>query len=261
MSESSVVLTDQVALVTGGTRGVGRGITSALLAAGANVVICGRNEPDHEIAEVGPDGISRTALFVAGDVRNADDVAAIVATTTDTFGRLDLLVNNAGGAPPSSAADASPRFIERVIALNLLAPFYCAQAANAVMQGQETGGQIINIGSVAALRPSPGTAPYAAAKAGLINLTETLAVEWAPKVRVNCISAGLLDSGAGPEHYGGPEGMAAVAATVPMGRMGTPNDVAGLVLALAGSFTGYLSGANIVLHGGGEWPAFLRAQG
>ena len=108
-------------------------LADQLIAAGANVVICGRNEPDREIAEVGPDGTSRTALFVAGDVRNADDVAAIVATTTDTFGRLDLLVNNAGGAPPSSAADASPRFIERVIALNLLAPFYCAQAATAAI--------------------------------------------------------------------------------------------------------------------------------
>jgi NAD(P)-dependent dehydrogenase (short-subunit alcohol dehydrogenase family) len=261
VSEGSVEITGQVAIVTGGTRGVGRGIAQALLIAGADVVICGRNEPEQPILETGPDGNERYAHFITADVRDASDAAKVVDETIERFGRLDVLVNNAGGSPSALASEASPRFIERVIALNLLAPFFCAQVANAAMQKQASGGQIINIGSVAATRPSPGTAAYAAAKAGLINLTETLAVEWAPKVRVNCISAGLLDSGAGPEHYGGEEGMARVAGTVPLGRMGTPEDVAGLVLALVGPFAPYLSGANIVLHGGGEWPAFLRAQG
>jgi NAD(P)-dependent dehydrogenase (short-subunit alcohol dehydrogenase family) len=174
------------------------------------------------------------------------------------FGRLDVLVNNAGGSPHVAAAEASPRFVASVVALNLLAPFYCAQAANAVLQ-QGDGGSIVNVGSVSGLRPSPGTAAYGAAKAGLVNLTETLAVEWAPKVRVNCISAGLLDTGAGPEHYGGAEGMARVAATVPLGRMGTPADVAGTCLFLASPLGAYVTGANLVVHGGGEWPAFLRA--
>jgi NAD(P)-dependent dehydrogenase (short-subunit alcohol dehydrogenase family) len=256
---SSVNLTGQVALVTGGGRGVGRGITSALLHAGAQVVTCGRNQPDEITTETGPDGVDRSAHFVVADVRDPDSVAVLFEEAVETFGRLDLLVNNAGGSPSTEAATVSPRFITSVVALNLLAPFFCAQAANAIMASQETGGQIINIGSVSGLRPSPGTAAYGAAKAGLINLTETLAVEWAPKVRVNCISAGLLDSGAGPEHYGGVEGLHRVAATVPLGRMGTPADVAGLVLAMAGPFAPYLSGANVVLHGGGEWPAFLGA--
>ena len=259
MSEASVNLVDQVAVVTGGSRGVGLAITRTLLCAGAQVVTCGRSAPEGTVAEVGPDGVERTARFVVADVRDAEQAATVVAAASDEFGRLDLLVNNAGGSPSSDAATVSPRFITSVVALNLLAPFFCAQAANAVMQEQEAGGHIINIGSVAALRPSPGTAAYAAAKAGLVNLTESLAVEWAPKVRVNCISAGLLDSGAGPEHYGGAEGFARVAATVPLGRMGTPEDVAGLVLSLAGPLSPYLTGANIVLHGGGEWPAFLRA--
>jgi NAD(P)-dependent dehydrogenase (short-subunit alcohol dehydrogenase family) len=259
MSEASVNLVGQVGVVTGGSRGVGLAITRTLLRAGSQVVTCGRSAPEGSVAEVGPDGIERTARFVVADVRDAEQAATVVAAATDEFGRLDLLVNNAGGSPSSDAATVSPRFITSVVALNLLAPFFCAQAANAVMQEQEAGGHIINIGSVAALRPSPGTAAYAAAKAGLINLTESLAVEWAPKVRVNCISAGLLDSGAGPEHYGGVEGFARVAATVPLGRMGTPEDVAGLVLSLAAPLSPYLSGANIVLHGGGEWPAFLRA--
>jgi len=260
VNQGSVEITGAVAVVTGGTRGVGQAITAALLAAGAEVVICGRHAPSSVISVLGPDGQRRTATFVEADIRNAEEAQRVVNESVNLFGRLDVLVNNAGGSPNAPAADASPRFIERVVALNLLAPFYCAQAANAVMQGGD-GGQIINIGSVAATRPSPGTAAYAAAKAGLINLTESLAVEWAPKVRVNCISAGLLDSGAGPEHYGGEAGMAAVAGTVPLGRMGTPDDVAGLVLAMVGPFAPYLSGANIVLHGGGEWPAFLRPLG
>ena len=111
------------------------------------------------------------------------------------------------------------------------------------------------------MRPSPGASAYGAAKAGLINLTATLAVEWAPPVRVNCVTAGLLDTGAGDDFYGGPGGMARVAATVPLGRMGTPDDVAGACLFLASPAASYVSGANLVLHGGGEPPAYLGAGG
>ena len=127
----------------------------------------------------------------------------------------------------------SPRFVEAVINLNLLAPLWCAQSAHKVMAVQEDGGCIVNVSSVSGLRPSPGASAYGAAKAGLINLTTTLAVEWAPLVRLNCVSAGLLDTGAGDEFYGGPEGMERVAATVPLGRMGTPADVAEACLWLA----------------------------
>jgi NAD(P)-dependent dehydrogenase (short-subunit alcohol dehydrogenase family) len=145
------------------------------------------------------------------------------------------------------------------VALNLLAPLYCAQAANAVMQGQADGGSIVNIASVSGLRPSPGTAAYGAAKAGLINLTQSLAIEWAPAVRVNSVTAGLVATDAAEDHYGGPEGMAEVAATVPLGRFGTPADVAGLCLFLASPLADYVTGANLVAHGGGEVPAFLTA--
>jgi NAD(P)-dependent dehydrogenase (short-subunit alcohol dehydrogenase family) len=127
------------------------------------------------------------------------------------------------------------------------------------MAGQDGGGAIVNIGSVSGLRPSPGASVYGAAKAGLANLTATLAVEWAPAVRVNCVSAGLLWTGVGEDFYGGPEGLARVAATVPLGRMGLPEDVAQACLFLASPGASYISGANLVLHGGGEWPAFLAA--
>jgi NAD(P)-dependent dehydrogenase (short-subunit alcohol dehydrogenase family) len=242
-------------MVTGGARGIGRAITEAFLAAGADVAVCGRKEP--AVDEL-PTVRGRRAVFFSADVRDAEQAASVVAATMERFGRVDVLVNNAGGSPAVPAADASPRFVSQVVALNLLAPMYCAQAAYAVMRVQG-GGSIVNIASVSGLRPSPGTAAYGAAKAGLINLTRTLAVEWAPEVRVNCVVAGLIATDAAEDHYGGAAGLAAVAATVPLGRMGTPDDVAGACLFLASPLASYVSGAALEVHGGGEGPAFLRA--
>jgi len=241
---------ERVVVVTGGSRGVGAEIVRRFVEAGAHVVTCGRHEAEVE-----------GAVFMTADVRKPADAEKVVAKAVEHFGRLDVLVNNAGGAPQAMAADMSPRFVEAVINLNLLAPLWCAQSAHKVMAVQEDGGCIVNVSSVSGLRPSPGASAYGAAKAGLINLTTTLAVEWAPLVRINCVSAGLLDTGAGDEFYGGPEGMARMAATVPLGRMGTPADVAEACLWLASPGSSYVSGANLVLHGGGEWPAFLRAAG
>ncbi|HEY3841864.1 MAG TPA: SDR family oxidoreductase [Acidimicrobiales bacterium] len=248
MAQATFDFTGQVVVVTGGSRGVGAGIVRAFAGAGARVVTCGRHEAEVE-----------GAVFVTADVRRAEQAKLVVDTAVERFGRLDVLVNNAGGGPHVMADAASPRLIEAIIGLNLLAPFYCAQAAHTVMAGQPAGGCIVNVASVSGLRPSPGSAAYGAAKAGLINLTSTLAVEWAPAVRVNCISAGLLVTDAGDEHYGGPDGLARVAATVPLGRMGGPDDVAQACLFLASSQSAYVSGANLVVHGGGEWPAFLTA--
>ena len=249
MTQPVYDFSERVVVVTGGSRGVGAGIVAAFTGAGAHVVTCGRHQ-----AEV--DG----AVFLTADVRKPAEAERVVAGAVEHFGRLDVRVNNAGGAPHALAADASPRFVEAVVGLNLLAPLWCAQSAHKVMAAQEDGGSIVNVSSVSGLRPSPGASAYGAAKAGLINLTATLAVEWAPLVRVNCVSGGLLDTGAGEEFYGGPGGLERMAATVPLGRMGTPEDVAQACLFLASPAASYISGANLVLHGGGEWPAFLRAR-
>ena len=247
-------LVGKVVLVTGGGRGIGRGIATAFLAAGAEVVIAGRTA-----VEDLPAAGDRRATFVQGDVRDVEQLDRIVGAAAERHGRLDVLINNAGGSPPADAATVSPRFSASIVHLNLIAPLWLAQRANAVMQTQTGGGAIVNIASVSGTRPSPGTAAYGAAKAGLINLTQSLAVEWAPKVRVNAVVAGPIRTELAHLHYGDEAGIAAVDATIPLGRMGTPADVAGACLYLASPLAAWVSGSALVVHGGGERPAFLGA--
>ena len=245
MPPDAVLPPGAVALVTGGTRGIGLAIAERLRANGAIVVTCARNPP------AGDD------TWVPCDVRKAADVQAMVDNVIQRHGRLDRVVNNAGGSPEAAADTASPRFAEAIVALNLLGPLYVAQAANRVMQGQAQGGSIINIASVSGTRPSPGTAAYGAAKAGLLNLTQSLAMEWGPRVRVNAIIAGLIATESAAQHYGGNQGVARAGAALPLGRMGTGGDIADAVMLLASPLAAYISGAQLAVHGGGERPFFL----
>ncbi len=252
--DNPVDFTGKTVLVTGGGKGVGRGITERFLEMGADVVICGRSEPEQL-----PGAGGRQALFFVCDVRDYEQIEACVDFAIQSTGRLDVLVNNAGGAPYADAATASPRFSEAIINLNLIAPLNFAQVANRVMQQQDSGGSIINIASVSTIRPSPGTAAYGAAKAGLVNLGMSLAVEWAPKVRVNAVVAGLTQTEQSHLHYGDEEGIAAVGETIPLGRMAVPSDVGDACLFLASPLASYVSGTSFAVHGGGEKPAFLDA--
>ena len=246
-------MSGKVVLVTGGTGGVGPGIAAAFLQRNAQVVVCGRNAPPHD---------AEAPVFLPCDVRDPDRVAELVAEIRTRFGRLDVAVNNAGGSPPAPTATASPRFNAAIIDLNLIAPMHVAQQANAVMQEQAEGGCIINIASVNALRPSPETAAYGAAKAGLLNLTASLAVEWAPKVRVNAVTAGIV----GTEeifrlHYGDDKTrIAELQAAVPMGRMATPEDIGNACVFLASPLASHVSGATLLVHGGGEPPDSSRSS-
>ncbi|HEY7072760.1 MAG TPA: SDR family oxidoreductase [Acidimicrobiales bacterium] len=239
----------RVVLVTGGTKGIGRAIARRYAEAGATVAVCARTAPD--ASGVGVD-------FVACDVREADQVTALVDTVVDRHGRLDVVVNNAGGGPWVDSATASPRFTERIIALNLVAPIVVSQAAYRVMAAQDGGGSIVNIASVSGIRPSPRSAAYGAAKAGLLNLTKTLAVEWAPAVRVNAVIAGLMATDDLEATYGDAATQARIAATVPMGRFGTPDDVAGACLFLSSPLASFVSGAALAVHGGNERPSILE---
>ena len=238
-------------LITGGTRGIGAGIARGFLRAGARVLVCGRSEP----AEL-PSADGRTAVFAKADIRDPEQAAGSVQHAVDLFQRLDVVVSNAGGSPYAAAATASPRFHAKVIELNLIAPLHIAQAANAVMQDRG-GGSIILVGSVSGTRPSPGTAAYGAAKAGLHHLVTSLAIEWGPAVRINCVVPGFVATEAVGDQYGDPDTVAAVAATVPLRRFATPDDVAQACLFLASPGASYVSGTCLTLHGGGEPPAFL----
>ncbi|MGW1985150.1 SDR family oxidoreductase [Streptomyces collinus] len=236
----------RVVVVTGGTRGVGAGIARAFAAAGARVLACARRPPERALPGV---------EFAPLDLRDPPAVRAFFAALP----RLDVLVNNAGGTPYRLLTDADAERHARVIELNLLTPLTTSLAAHG--QLRRTRGCVVMVGSVSGGRPSPGSAAYGAAKAGLENLAASMAVEWAPEVRVNTLVVGMVRTEASAPHYGGPDGLAAVSRTVPLGRLATPADVAGAAVFLASGAAAYISGASLLVHGGGERPAFLDAAG
>lgn len=239
---------EKSAIVTGGTRGLGRAIATRLAATGCRVAICGRNAPDTL-----PDGV----IFHCVDVRDSEAATAFVDSVAAEHGSLDILINNAGGSPAAAAEAVSARFNEAIIRLNLLAPLALSQAAFRHMAGK--GGTIVNIASVSAQRPSPGTAAYGAAKAGLVNLTQSLAQEWGPHgIRVNAIIAGLMATEATDATYGDDAAQARIAASIPLHRFGTGEDIADAVLWLCSDLAGWVSGARLNVDGGGERPLFLE---
>ncbi|NDE59082.1 MAG: SDR family oxidoreductase [Acidimicrobiia bacterium] len=238
----------RVALITGGTKGVGRGIAQRFADAGATVVVCARNIPDDLPS-------SWTAFSV--DLREPDEASAMIDGIVERFGRLDMLVNNAGGSPPSDTATASANFAQKIVAVNLFSAMWCSQAANRHMQNQPDGGSIVNIGSVSAERPAPTVAAYGAAKAGLANYTRTTGQEWLPKVRVNLVTVGMVRTELAHLHYGDEEGVQRTGAQIPIGRLARPEEIGDACVYLSSPFASYVSGATIEVHGGGDWPPFL----
>jgi NAD(P)-dependent dehydrogenase (short-subunit alcohol dehydrogenase family) len=246
-------MSGKVVLVTGGAKGVGDGVVEVFLRAGAHVEICGRSIPDTTRSVDG-----ESAHFSQVDVRDEEQVARWVDEVAARRGRIDVAVNNAGGAPFADFASASPRFHRRITDLNFLSAVFVSQAVFPVMSAQEDGGVVLNITSISARRPSPGTAVYGAAKAALESLTTSLAVEWAPRVRVNAISSGLVETPGSMDHYGDAEQIARVAATIPRGVFARPEDIGAACVMLASPFASHITGAVLNVDGGGEWPAFLQ---
>ena len=240
-------LTGKVALVTGGSRGIGRAIVQTLAEAGADVVIASRRLEACEAAagEVRA-STGRRAVAIACHVGRWDDCGALITQTLDELGRLDVLVNNAGMSPLYERLDAvSEELWDKTLAVNLKGPFRLAALA-ATHMADHDGGSIINIGTVGSLMASVNELPYACAKAGLNALTVGLADAFAPKVRVNAILPGPfrtdLSKAWAPE---GPE-----APFVPLGRMGEPEEVAPLALHLASAASSFTTGAIIRVDGG-----------
>jgi NAD(P)-dependent dehydrogenase (short-subunit alcohol dehydrogenase family) len=230
-------LNGKVVLVTGGAQGVGRGVAERFLEAGAEVVVCGKKRPAERIEASG-----REAVFMTCDIREHSAVLTLFAGIGHRFGCLDVLVNNAGESLPADAATASPRFARAVVELNLTAPLNLAQIANEIMQSQAAGGAMINISNLSGVRPSPGAAIYGAAQAGLIHLSRSLAIEWAPKVRVNNVIVGPAE-GSGLE--------ANVGSVARLGRTALPRDVGGCCLFLASPLAAHITGVSVEVHGGG----------
>ena len=239
-------LAGRVVLVTGGVRGVGAGISSVFAAQGATVVTCARRAVEGLPYE-----------FHSCDVRDEDAVKALIDAIVDTHGHLDVVVNNAGGSPFVLTAESSPKFNRKIIELNLIGGLLVSQFANDKMQAQPRGGSIVNICSLSGRRPSPGTGAYGAAKAGLESLTQTLAVEWGPKVRVNACVVGMVETEQADLFYGDAESIAAISKNVPMGRLAKPEDVGWAAAFLASDAASYISGASLEVHGGGEPPHYL----
>jgi len=247
-------IADKVIIVTGGTKGIGKQIAQTFLKEEAKVIICARNQPPEAIR----DGENLADYFQC-DVRESSQIMELIDYCIKTYGRLDILVNNAGGAPPADSSSASERFTKSVIDLNLVAPLVFSQLARKAMVDTGNDGLIINISSVSGMRANPMGVAYGAAKSGLLNATETLALEWGPQIRVVSVTAGLILTEDSRVFYGDDESVSQIAETIPMRRLGSPEDIANACLFVASEASSWMTGTNIVVHGGGEKPSYLSA--
>jgi 7-alpha-hydroxysteroid dehydrogenase len=248
-------LTDQVVIVTGAGKGIGRGIALAFAEAGADVVCAARTEADIEGSAAAVRERGRQALAVPTDVLQTEDLHALVAATLERFGRIDVLVNNAGGTGPRAALDTTERYFERALRFNVTQAFLLIREAVPKMIETAGGGAIVNISSRSSDMVQTSFAAYAAGKAALNMMTRNMAPEFAPKVRINAISVGgvatesldvVLTNDSLREQF---------EANTPMGRPGTVEDVAACALYLASPASAWVTGKIFQVDGGAEAPA------
>ena len=240
-------LKDRVAIVTGASRGIGLGIAAELVRQGARVCVTARGQEalGAAVAELGgPD----VAIAVPGKSDDAGHQEEAVARTIEAFGSLDMLVNNTGINPVyGPIADVDPVAAAKILAVNVLAPLAWTRRALDAWMG-EHGGSIVNVASVAGLRPSPGIGMYGVSKAALIRLTTELAVELGPRVRVNAVAPAIVKTRFATALYEGREEQ--VAAVYPLKRLGVPEDIAGAVAFLLSDQASWITGQTLVLDGG-----------
>jgi NAD(P)-dependent dehydrogenase (short-subunit alcohol dehydrogenase family) len=241
-------LSDRVAVVTGSGQGIGRAIAWGLADAGCDVVLNARRMSDLEVTAAGVEERGRQALIVAGDIRDLSE--SLADRTMERFGRIDIWVNNVGGSDEKTTRtliDTPDEIFRSQLELNLTSAF---QGCKAAAKRMGPGSSIVNISSGAGMRGSPFTGPYAAAKAGMNNLTETLALELAPDIRVNTVAPGPVATEAFSEVLGTDGQHEAIAAGIPLGRIGRPDDIAGAVLYLVSDAASWVTGQLILVAGG-----------
>jgi NAD(P)-dependent dehydrogenase (short-subunit alcohol dehydrogenase family) len=256
MDLSQFSLEGKVALVTGGSRGIGEATAVGFAKAGADVVVTSRKLPDLERVADLVTRQGRKALALETHVGRLDQIRKLVETVVDEFGRIDILVNNAGTTIAASSMDLEEQAWEAVMNLNLKGLFFLSQATARVMKDNGWG-RIINVSSVNGLKPSPATPIYAIAKAGVIMATKTMAREWAAhNILVNAIAPGPIETkllnaswSLLPEEEA-KEAKATAAASVPLGRIGEPKEIADTMIFLASEASSYITGQTIVVDGG-----------
>lgn len=246
-------LNNKVAIVTGARGGIGRVIALEFANAGADIAICDRIIDDGKLEGVGEQikSLGRRSLAIATDVRIPEQVDNLVKQTVDRFGRIDILVNNAGASFVCTVEEMTPNGWDTIININLKGTFLCCQAAGRVMIRQKWG-KIVNIASVDGIYGSPRMAHYGAAKAGVINFTRSLAIEWAQyNINVNAIAPGPIETeGARALGRLTPEGWQERIKAIPLGRLGRTEDIAYTAIFLASEASSYITGETIVIQGG-----------
>ena len=248
-------LTDRVAIVTGGGKGIGRGIALAFAEAGADVVCAARTQSDIDAVADEVRRRGRRALAVHTDVMRTEDLEALVRATLEEFGRVDVLVNNAGGTLPRAALQTSERFFEAALRFNVTSAFLLSRLVVPKMVETAGGGAIVNISSRSSDMVQTSFVAYGAAKAALNMVTRNLAAEVAPKVRVNAISVGGVATDALQVVLTNDALRTQFEANTPMGRPGTVEDIAACALYLASPASGWVTGKIFQVDGGTEWPS------
>jgi NAD(P)-dependent dehydrogenase (short-subunit alcohol dehydrogenase family) len=258
---SEGTLKGKVAIVTGGATGLGKAMAIEFARLGADIVIASRNHKNLERAASEISRLNPKVIFVQTDVRYPDQVENMVTKAVTEFGKIDILVNNAAGNFRVPSLEMSVNAWNTVVNIVLHGTWYCSQAVAKQMVKQKMGGAILNVGSTHVESGNPGTAHSTAAKAGVLALTKTLAVEWAPHhIRVNYIAPGPIEgTGAAAKLWSTPELEEEVLKRIPMGRMGTPQEVANLASYIVSDYADYVSGASFLLDGGGHLYKGIKA--
>ena len=244
-------LSGTVALVTGASRGLGRAMALSLAEAGADLALAARTLPDlQRTAEAVTAHGVRAEVFTA-DMRKPEDIQTLVNGVVAAFGRIDVLVNNAGiSGAEKPCLDLGADDWDDTLAVNLRGPALCAQAAARVMITQRRG-RIINIASLAALRSIPRLGPYCASKAGLVQLTRVMALEWARhNVQVNAICPGYFATPMNEHFFATPQGQEVIRRTIPMRRVGEPSELGPMVVFLASDAARFMTGSILTVDGG-----------